>query len=124
GGCACGSLASHTDPFPSLPPAPHPCGTTCELYMSAGIQKTGTLKPPAGTIESCRQSSSAGPVSIVVMTPGGKGNFGSVLTASTPGPVLVTISTAAQPFGHACAAPSGTGARVVGVGHLSGTVVV
>src|SRR5947208_16414972 len=60
------AAASHTAAAPTAPPLSQPRASTLDVYMSAGMQKAGTVKPPAGTMPVCLHVASASPTSIVV----------------------------------------------------------
>src|SRR5438477_11127972 len=91
-----GATVSQTTAAPAAPPLSQPFASTLEVYISAGMQKAGTVKPPAGTMPVCLHVASAAPTSSVVCTFGGKGKGAKPSTVSVPALLVVTIRAALQ----------------------------
>src|SRR5690242_5316241 len=98
-GCGSVEVASQTVAAPSAPPLSQPIAVTDDVNWSAGMQKTGTVKPPDGTMPVCLQSASPEPTSMTVCTFAGNGKAGSVETARMPSLLVVSIRVASQHTG-------------------------
>src|SRR5262245_48880635 len=77
---------SQRTPLPSARPDSQPVYCTCEVKLRAGMQNTGTMKPPGGMMIECLQlgKASAAATSRVAFTPSGNGKALSVATWRIP----------------------------------------